>query len=124
MTSAKVTAAGVVYPREPLTMDFTGSQFIRPYVQLFESLGNSKEDTGNYISLTDFKHSHCLLVFDLSPDEQDSMHWQLVREGTTAVEIQFGANIPAGGIEMICYAEFDNMITIDRTRNVFFDFSL
>jgi hypothetical protein len=124
MTSAKITAAGVVYPREPLTMDFTGSEFVRPYVQLFESLGSSKEDTGNYISLNDFKHSHCLLVFDLSPDEQDGMHWQLLREGTTSIEIKFGAVIPAGGVEMICYAEFDNMVSINRNRDVYFDYTL
>ena len=124
VTNAKVTAGGVVYPREVLQMNFAQNQYVRPYVQLFESLGNSKEDTGNCITMKDFKNSHCLFVFDLSPDEQDGSHWELLREGSTSIDMQFGVDVPVGGIEMIVYAEFDNLVSIDRNRNIFFDYSV
>jgi len=118
----KVTAGGHVFPREPLVMDFQKDQFMRPYVQLFESMGQAKEDVGNYISLEDFKTGHCLFVFDLSPDEQDGAHWELIKDGSVHVDAEFGTDIPEGGVEMIVYAEYDNLVTIDRNRDVYFDF--
>ena len=124
LKSIKVTAAGQVYPREPLEMDFANNQFMRPYVQLFESMGQAKEDSGNYITLEDFKESHCLFVFDLTPDEQDGSHWELIKDGSVHVDAEFSVDIPEGGVEMIVYAEYDNLVTIDRNRNVYFDFNI
>lgn len=120
----KVTAGGQVFPREPLEMDFPNNRYMRPYVQLYESMGQAKEDTDNYITLDDFKLTHCLFVFDLTPDEQDGAHWELIKDGSVHVDAEFGADVPDGGIEMIVYAEYDNLVTIDRNRNVYFDFNI
>jgi hypothetical protein len=35
----------------------------------------------------------------------------------------FRTAIPAGGIEAIVHGEFDNLVTMDRNRNVFTDFN-
>ena len=120
----KITAAGQVYPREPLEMDFPNNRYMRPYVQLYESMGQAKENMGNYISLEEFKASHCLFVFDLSPDEQDGSHWDLIKDGSVTVEAEFNEDIPDTGVEMIVYGEFDNLMTIDRSRNVYFDYTV
>jgi hypothetical protein len=37
--------------------------------------------------------------------------------------MQFRDAIPAGGAKMIVMAEYDNMISIDRFRNVYFDYT-
>jgi len=120
----KLTAGGQVFPREPMEMDFAANQFMKPYINLFEGMGQARDDTGNAITLGDFKNSHCLFVFDLTPDEQDSGHWDLIREGSVSVDIEFGSDVPEPGIEMIVYAEFDNLVTIDRNRNVYFDYNV
>ncbi len=124
VTKIKVMAGGQVFPREPIEMDFTNNRFMRGYVNLFEGLGQGREDTGNHITLNDFKHSHCLFVFDLTPDEQDAGHWELIKEGSVSVDVEFGVDVPEPGIEMIVYAEFDNLVMIDHNRNVYFDYNV
>ena len=41
-----------------------------------------------------------------------------------SVDVEFGADIPEPGVEMIVYGEFDNLVTIDRNRNVYFDYHI
>ena len=120
----KLTAGGQVFPREPMEMDFVNNQYMKPYINLFEGMGQARDDVGNGITLTDFKNSHCLFIFDLTPDEQDAGHWELIKEGSVSVDAEFGADVPEPGIEMIVYAEFDNLVTIDRNRNVYFDYNI
>ena len=76
------------------------------------------------IGLEEFKQNRCLFVFNLTPDESYSSHWQLVRDGSVSVEALFSQDIPDSGVEMLCYFEYDNLITIDRMRNVYFDYSV
>ena len=116
-----ITAAGQTYPSKPLTMDFAHNRFTRSFVQLFEGLGISDENKGNGINLASFKNGVCIFAFDLSPDEDDgSDHWDLVKEGETTVNVHF-SDATAEAIEVIVYAEFDNLLTIDHTRNTFID---
>ncbi|MCP3667698.1 MAG: hypothetical protein GY696_35275 [Gammaproteobacteria bacterium] len=73
------------------------------------------------VNLNKFKNGICIFAFDLSPDEDDGGdHWDLVKEGETTVNIQFSA-ATAVAIEVIVYAEFDNLLTIDHARNTFID---
>ena len=117
-----ITAGGETVPSKPLTMDFEHNLFTRAYVQLFEALGIGSEDKGNSIDMKSFKNGSCLFAFDLSPDEEDGSHWDLVKDGTTSINMQFVNAIVGGGIEIIVYAEFDSLITMDRNRNVYTDY--
>ncbi len=46
-------------------------------------------------------------------------------QGPVSLDIQFGEAINLdGGIQLVCYAEYDNLITIDGNRNIFFDYTL
>jgi ribonucleoside-diphosphate reductase beta chain len=117
-----ITAAGQTYPAKPLTMDFPNNHYTRAFMQMFEGLGISDENHGNNVTLNKFKYGHCLFVFDLSPDEDDgSDHWDLVREGATTVNVHFAEPTPNGGVEIIVYGEFDNLLTITHSRNSFID---
>ena len=116
-----ITAAGQTYPTKPLTMDFANDRYTRAFVQLFEGLGISDDNKGNGINLKKFKSGTCLFAFDLSPDEDDGGdHWDLVKEGETIVNIHFSA-ATAEALEVVVYAEFDNLLTIDHTRNTYID---
>ena len=122
ITEVSVVAAGKTYPQKPLLLDFDNNRFAEAFIQLFEGLGISDEDKGNGISLKSYKLGSCLFAFDLSPDHDDGNHWDLVRDGSTTINIRFGAAVPAGGIEVVVYAEFDNLITIDQNRHTFIDY--
>ncbi|MCP4349423.1 MAG: hypothetical protein GY795_28415, partial [Desulfobacterales bacterium] len=117
-----ITAAGLTFPAKPLATNFETNLYTRAFVQLFEGLGISDDNKGNNINLATFKQGMCIFAFDLSPDEDDgSDHWDLIKEGATSVNIHFRNPVPAGGIEVIVYAEFDNLLTINHTRNTFLD---
>lgn len=126
ITKIGITAAGQEYPAKPLNIDFANNMYTRAFIQLFEGLGISDDDKGININMKKFKNGCCLFAFDLSPDEDDGNHWDLIKQGETSVNIQFEANGVAdnSGAELIVYAEFDNLITIDKFRNTFVDYKV
>ena len=122
INEVSVVAAGKTYPQKPLTLDFANNRYVEAFIQLFEGLGISDDNKGNGVTLKSYKNGTCLFAFDLSPDHDDGNHWDLVRDGSTAINIKFGQAVPAGGIEVIMYAEFDNLITIDHDRHTYIDY--
>jgi hypothetical protein len=125
VTQICVHAGGQMIPREPLRMDFSKNQFTRAYVQLVETLGMNDDNSGNHVTMTDFRYQNCLFAFDLTPEQCASdTSWQLVRQGSVSVHAEFKEAIKANGIEMVIYAEFDNLCMIDRNRSVYFDYSV
>ncbi len=116
-----VTAGGQTYPSKPLAIDFENNRYTRAFIQLFEGLGIGDDNKGNSVNYRKFKYGICIFAFDLSPDEDDGGdHWDLVKDGETTVNIHFAAATVAA-VEVIVYAEFDNLLTIDRMRNTFID---
>jgi hypothetical protein len=124
ISELSVTAAGRTVPNKPLSMNFADNRYMRAFVQLFEGLGMGGEDKGNGIDLQGFKSGSTLFAFDLSPDEDDGSHWDLIKDGATYVNMRFSQDVLAGGLELVAYAEFDNLISIDRTRNPFMDYKV
>ena len=124
VTEIYVRAGGDTYPREPLKTDFAKKFYARAYLHLIDTLGLPIENRTNNITLNDFEKSSCLFAFDLTPDESDSDSWELVKEGSTTVHCTFAEAIKDPGLEMIVYAEFDNLAMIDRNRAVYFDYTI
>ena len=77
---------------------------------------------GNALSLHDYGRGYTLFGFDLSPDLSDGGHFDLVKHGSLRLEIKFGTALEQS-INVIVYAEFDNVLEIDKARNVVFDYS-
>ncbi len=122
ITEVSVEAGGQCYPKKPISMDFEHEKYTEAFIQMFEGLGIGDDNKGNAITMSNFKRGSCLFAFDLSPDQDDGNHWDLVKDGSTIINITFGQAVPAGGIEIIVYGEFDNLITIDRNRHAFIDY--
>ena len=119
----RVTCGGQTFPLQPLNVDFKNNLYINAYNQLFEALDLARDNKGNGINRSDFKNTHCIFAFDLTPDEDDNGHWDLIRDGTTSIDIKFSEKLPDSGVQIVVYAEFDNLLLIDKDRNVFFDYS-
>ncbi|XP_044019520.1 uncharacterized protein F54H12.2-like [Aphidius gifuensis] len=94
------------------------------YQTLFSGTGIHFADHGMKISRSSFTKGYTLFAFDLTPDlsANDSMYWNLIKNGSLRIEIRFGVAL-AQTINCIVYAEFDNIIEIDSTRQVLLDYS-
>jgi hypothetical protein len=124
ISEIKVTSGSVTIPTTPYKLDFEDNKFLRTYIQMYEGLGIGNDNKGNCISLNKFKTCCAIFVFELGPDGTDNTYWELVKEGTTTLQMDFDKAIPAGGIEAIIYAEFDSLVMIDKHRQTFMDFTV
>jgi hypothetical protein len=106
---------------KPMQTNFTARQFIGAYMGLFAGSGKLYRDEGNDISRGDFANGYALYAFDLTPDLAEEGHFNLTREGGVRLSLKFGAALP-NTVTVVAYAEFENLIEIDRSRNVVFDF--
>ena len=62
------------------------------------------------------------LRFWSDPDLDEGGHFHLVKQGNLRLELHFATQLPET-INVIVYAEFDNVIEDDKARNVSFDYS-
>ena len=63
-----------------------------------------------------------LFSFDLTPDFAGDDHYGLIKHGNLRLEMNFALPLDHT-INVIVYAEFDNVIEISERRNVQFDYT-
>ena len=112
---------GNTQPIRPLKPNYAGHQYIQAFMSLFSGTGKENRDEGNDITREDYPRGYALYAFDLSPDLAEEGHFNLAKQGTVRVELKFGAALP-NTVTVVAYAEFENVIEIDRNRNVIYDF--
>ena len=123
LTQVGVYVDGEQIPRKPLFLKFSepGSQnFIAGLQSIFSGTGKLSQDSGNQINRSDYGSGYTALCFDLSPDHCSGDHFQLMKQGKLRVELHFGQAL-ANTVNLIVYAEFQNVIEIDASRNVLYD---
>ena len=113
---------GTQVPGKPLQPDFTNKNYARSYASLFSGTGLMFNDQGNGIDRRYFGRGYTLFAFDLTPDLSDGSHFNLVKHGNLRLELHFKEGL-ASTVNAIVYAEFENVIEIDKSRNVLFDYS-
>lgn len=121
-----VNAGGVNYPAVAYqNLNFDGGAYIRPFVDLYESLGMANSDRSCGITLEKFRNGWSFFVVPLTSTLDDNCGFELIRNGSTNVRLSFNADspVPDGGLELIILAEFDQLLTIDFNRRVVTDIS-
>jgi hypothetical protein len=106
----------------PIETNFAARQYISAYMSLFSGVGSVNDDIGNHIDREDFAGGYALYAFDLTPDLSESGHFNLIREGNLRVDLKFTLPL-ANTINVIAYAEFQNIIEFDRNKNILFDYN-
>jgi hypothetical protein len=106
----------------PLKPNYTSGHYISSYLSLFSGTGKINRDDGNFVNRDEYANGYTLYAFDLSPDLAEDDHFNLAREGSLRVDLKFEDALPEA-VTVVCYAEFENVIEIDRNRNVIFDFT-
>ena len=122
MTQLKVYMDGQQQTVRPLELDFANNRYIEAYMSLFSGTGKQFADIGNNIKRSEYAHGYTLYAFDLTPDLGEDDHFNLLKEGNVRVDMKFAQALP-NTINVIVYAEFENIIEIDRSRNVIFDYT-
>ena len=122
MSQLKVFLDGQQQNVRPLELDFANNKFVTACMRLFTGTGKQFMDSGNSIERSDYSRGYTLYAFDLTPDLGEDDHFNLIKEGNVRVDMKFSVALP-NTINVIVYAEFENIIEIDRTRNVIFDYS-
>jgi len=88
---------------------------------LFMGSGKWMRDEGNQIPREDFPGGYALYAFDLTADLAEGGHFNLLKQGNIRLDLKF-AQALASTINVIAFAEFENILEIDRSRNVLFDY--
>jgi hypothetical protein len=123
LTQLKVFLDGQQQYVRPIEPNFAANNYIGAYMSLFSGTGKQQRDEGNDIQRDDFPRGYALYAFDLTPDQcESSGHFNLVKEGSVRIDLKFANALP-NTINVIAYAELENVIEIDRNRNVIFDFN-
>jgi hypothetical protein len=114
-----IIANGRVYPNAPYDLDYTSKRYVRPFNDMNDATGFSNTLESNGITFAQYGTTHCLYVFNLtnSGDDQAGL-FDLIKNGTTSVQIKFNAAVPAGGITMIVLGEMDSLIMLDKNRTI------
>ncbi|XP_033729791.1 uncharacterized protein F54H12.2-like [Pecten maximus] len=113
---------GKQVPTKPLQPNFTQKHYVRSYMGLFNTTGKTFRDEGNNISKDEYGTGFTLFGFDLTPDLSEVGTFHLIKKGNLSLEVHFGTALP-NTINVVVYAEFDNIIEIDRNRQILFDYS-
>ena len=108
-------------PVKPLKLNCINRQYTQSYMSLSSGTAKENRDEGNDIAREDYPSGYALYAFDLSSDLAEG-HFNLAKQGNVRVELKFGTALP-NTVTFVAYAEFDNVIEIDRNRNIVYDFS-
>ncbi len=121
LSQLKVYVDGQQHFVKPLEINFANNQYINAYASLFMGTGKWMRDEGNGISREDFPGGYALYAFDLTADLSENDHFNLIRQGNIRLDMKFSQAL-ASTINVIAFAEFENILEIDRSRNVIFDY--
>ena len=106
LTQIGISVNGEEVPFKPLKLNFDDKLH-----------GNS----GSIIKREDYSEGYTIIVADLTPFEIGDS-FDLKAEGTLSIDLVFKSPL-AATINVLVYAEYDNVIEIDSNRNVIKDWS-
>ena len=86
-------------------------------------MGKLGADEGLFITRDEYANGYSLYAFDLTADLNKNNHFSLVRQRSVRLALKFSQALQVT-VTMIAYAKFENVIEIDRNRNVVFDFGV
>lgn len=96
--------------------------YAMPYLQSFINTGNHLSDDGYCISMKDWQNGFALYPFDLTPDlSAHEQHWCIQEQGNLRLELGFKVALTEA-VTVIVYAEFRDVLEIDKTRECSLDY--
>ena len=125
ISSIGVYVDGEQAPGKPPKLNLTGNdeKYLEGYQTLSTGTGKYHDEAGNQISRSDYQQGYGFFVFDLKPDGcHRSAHFGLRQKGNLSLEIIY-STVLTEAINLFCLGEFENVLEIDRDRNVLYDYT-
>ena len=95
--------------------DFTNSLYLRCIHSMFRGAGKVNTDEELDVSRTEYDNGYILYGFNLVTDHDKVV--EVSKRGIVLIDLKFDVAL-AHTVNVIVYAEYDNVIQIDYTRNV------
>ena len=119
-----ISANSKTYPFSFYNLDYKANKFIRAFHDMHEAIGFVNTSESNGITLNKYKTSHTIYAFNLTNSMEDNPSFDLIKAGSTSINIKFNDEIPMNGATLIVFAEFDSIIFIDKNRNIITDYNV
>ena len=108
-------------PFKPLKLNFDDKLFVTAYNTLFSGTGKLHGNSGSITKREDYSEGYTIIVADLTPFEIGD-NFDLKVEGTLSLDLVFKSPL-AATINVLVYADYDNVIEIDSNHNAIKDWS-
>ena len=103
-----------------LDPDITNSLYLRCFHSMFGGAGKVNTDEYLDVSRTDYNKGYILFGFNQATDHNQV--FEVSERGSVRIDLKFDVAF-AHTINVIGYAEYENVIQIDSARNVLLDYS-
>ncbi|KAL3091928.1 hypothetical protein niasHS_005556 [Heterodera schachtii] len=116
--SISAEANGLTFPSTPYLFSFGNQKrFVRAFVDMYAGLGLDDSDNKTVsISMARFLSGWAFFVIPMTSTLDDTPGFELIRQGTCTVKVQFEEPIKADGYEMLILGEFDSVLSINADR--------
>ena len=121
LTQIGISVIGKEVPFKLLKLNFDDKLFRTAYNTLFSGTGKLHGNSGSIIKREDYSEGYMIIVADLTLFEIGD-NFDLKEEGTLSIDLVFKSPLTAT-INMLVYAEYNNVIEIDSNRNIIKDWS-
>ncbi|XP_053200849.1 uncharacterized protein F54H12.2-like [Panonychus citri] len=115
---------GNMIPSIPYSPNFSSNYYMREFINLYRFFGQDEGIPQLNITYDEYGKSSTLFSFDLSPDGSigaENGTLSLIKRGNIRLDIKFSDRLKQS-LKVIVFAQFDNLITIDKDRNVNLDY--
>lgn len=102
-----------------LEFNFSQERYIDGFNSLFEGIREASNDIDYY----DYANGYTLFAFNLAPDLCTDDHFNVMLDGSLDLDLTF-AEIPDKSITALFYLEFDDVVEIDKNRQVIFNYKV
>jgi len=99
-----------------LQFDFATGAAIHPYSWMLDNIG-LKTNISVGLTLKDFVENSTIFPFDLTADQNNNVYPHPTREGQIDIRIQF-KSATTTILNLLTYATYDEIVVIDKDRNV------
>lgn len=107
---------------QPLKPTFDEESFIHCYETLYRGLNKINGERSSIIKRHDWPRGYSLVAYDLTPDmDSTDNHYAPIKHGNLRLQIEF-ADALAATINVLVYAEFENILEITGDKNITYDY--
>ncbi|XP_022294910.2 uncharacterized protein F54H12.2-like [Crassostrea virginica] len=118
----EVSINGDTVMSRPYEPDFANNMYLRSYLSLYQGLGKLGYDWAPDVTLGEYKNGYTLWCIDFTKDQEAQLdRFHLIQTGNLRIEIQFAAAL-GKTFNCVVYAEFDNLLEINKQREVSIDY--